>query len=335
MSTAPSDQSLSVAKRQSCRLAVIREPRRLEFIEQPLPSIAPGQVRVRLEGCGVCASNGPVWEGRPWFDYPREPGSPGHEGWGVIDEVGTDVTHLQAGQRVAMLSYHAFADYDVAEADAVVPLPSELNEFPAPGEPLGCAMNVFRRSDIQPGQKVAVVGIGFLGGLLVQLATHAGAEVIAISRRRWALDLAEQCGAQHCIAFDEPWKVQEQVQQIAGGDGLPRVIEAVGNHAALDVAGELVGVRGRLVIAGFHQDGPRQVNLQSWNWRGIDVINAHERDPAMYVRGIQDALDAMAQGRLDPRPLLTHTFPLEELDRALEMQHQRPDGFLKALVVTG
>ena len=70
-----------------------------------------------------------------------------------------------------------------------------------------------------------------------------------------------------------------------------------------------------------------------WNWRGIDVINAHERDPAIYVQGIREAVDAVAAGRIDPARLLTHRYPLERLDEALNATRDRPDGFIKAVVV--
>jgi threonine dehydrogenase-like Zn-dependent dehydrogenase len=90
--------------------------------------------------------------------------------------------------------------------------------------------------------------------------------------------------------------------------------------------------RGRLVIAGYHQDGMRQVNVQLWNWRGLDVINAHERDPRMYIDGIREAVALMQQGVLDPAPLYTHTLPLDRLGDALELTRTRPDGFMKALV---
>src|SRR5690606_24336358 len=119
-----------------------------------------------LEGCGVCGSNLPVLQGRSWFDYPRPPGNPGHEGWGRIAALGPGVSDWSVGQRVAFLSDNAFAEFDIASEDAMVPLPSELDGLDVPGEPLGCAMNVFRRSDIQPGQTVAVIGVGFLGALL-------------------------------------------------------------------------------------------------------------------------------------------------------------------------
>ncbi|MGE5501622.1 MAG: L-iditol 2-dehydrogenase, partial [Ignavibacteriales bacterium] len=91
--------------------------------------------------------------------------------------------------------------------------------------------------------------------------------------------------------------------------------------------------RGKLIVAGYHQDGPRQVNMWLWNWRGIDVINAHERDPAAYIDGIREAVEVVASGRLDPSPLYTHTYPLDRLDEALNATRDRPDGFLKAIVV--
>ena len=111
------------------------------------------------------------------------------------------------------------------------------------------------------------------------------------------------------------------------------MIEAVGRQSALDLASKLTAERGRLVIAGYHQDGPRQVDMQLWNWRGLDVINAHERDPLAYVRGMHAALDAVADGRLDPLPLYTHRFPLEGLGQALEAAESRPHGFVKGLLV--
>jgi threonine dehydrogenase-like Zn-dependent dehydrogenase len=316
------------------RAASISAPRRSELREVERPEPGVGEVRLRLEGSGVCASNLPLWEGREWFEYPPAAGSPGHEGWGTVDALGSGVTGIAVGDRVAALSYRAYAEYDVAAADAVVPLPPSLAGAPFPGEPLGCAMNIFRRSDIRPGDDVAIVGIGFLGALLTRLASNAGARVIAVSRRPFSLDVARAFGAHETVVMDDHWRVIEQVRSLTGGAGCARVIEAVGLQWPLDLAGELTRERGRLVVAGFHQDGPRQVNMQLWNWRGLDVINAHERDPQAYVDGIRAAVDAVASGALDPSPLYTHRFGLDAVGDALDATLGRPDGFLKALVVT-
>src|SRR5437764_10342809 len=195
-------------------------------------------------------------------------------------------------------------------------------------------MNIFHRSAIEPGHTIAIVGIGFLGALLTRLASNAGARVVAISRRPFALDIAKSFGAQHTIAMDDHTRMIDEVKRLTDGKFCERVIEAVGLQWPLDLAGELTAERGRLIIAGYHQDGLRQVNLQLWNWRGIDVVNAHERDPQQYVAGIRGAVDLMESGVLDPTPLYTHVLALDELGKALELTRTRPDGFLKALVVT-
>ncbi len=314
--------------------AVVTGAGEMKVDKFPLPEPASGQVRIQLEGCGVCASNLGPWAGPDWMTFPTEPGGLGHEGWGVIDAIGPDVMDLKVGDRVAALSYHAFASHDVADASMAVKLPKELDGMPFPGEPLGCAMNIFRRSEIKAGQTVAIIGIGFLGAMLTRLATSAGARVIAISRRPFSLDIASSMGAAETIPMDDHWQIIEKVRELTGGTFCDCVIEAVGKQWPLDLAAELTRERGRLVIAGYHQDGARQVNMQLWNWRGLDVINAHERDPAIYIQGIREAIDAVVSGRLDPRPLMTHTFPLSRLDDALNATRDRPDGFLKAMVVT-
>ena len=312
--------------------ARIVAPGQVESVEIARPTPRPNEVRVRLEGCGVCASNLPPWEGRPWFSYPMAPGALGHEGWGRIDAVGDEVTAFTQGERVGLLSQNAYAQFDVAPAEAVVRLPQKLGDEPFPAEPLGCALNIFRRSEIQGGQTVAIVGIGFLGALLTQLATRAGARVIALSRRSFALQVARSLGAAKTISLGAKSASIESVRQLTGGKFCDVVIEATGKEEPLNLAAELTAERGRLVIAGYHQDGPREINLQLWNWRGLDVINAHERDPAIYREGMQLAVDAVTRGLLTPAGLYTHTFPLSELASAFRFTAERPNGFMKALI---
>jgi threonine dehydrogenase-like Zn-dependent dehydrogenase len=314
------------------RAAVLTGPKALEIVDAPRPQPGPGEVRVKLEGCGVCASNIEPWHGQPWSTYPGEAGGLGHEGWGTVEAVGEDVRDLAVGDRVATLAGHSFAEYDVAAEANVVKLPPEMAGKPFPGEPLGCAFNIFRRADVQAGQTVAIIGIGFLGAILTKLCSDAGARVIAISRRASSLDLAKHYGASDTIPMDDHWRIIESVKAITGEALCERVIECVGYQWPLDLAGELVGFGGKLVVAGYHQDGPRQVNMQMWNWKGIDVISAHERDPAVNLRGLREAVDAVASGRLDPSPLYTHRYTLDQLDEALEATRDKPDGFVKALV---
>ena len=325
-------KTASPRRTRTMRAAVLAEPGRstVERVERPEPGA--GEALIRIEGCGVCASNLAPWEGAPWFRYPFPPGSPGHEGWGVVEAVGPGADAMLVGQRVSTLSDRAFAAHVTAPIAHLVVLPRALDGRPFPGEALGCAMNIFERSEIRAGDTVAIVGIGFLGALLVQLAKAEGARVIAVSRREHSRAVARRAGADEAVTFGEPPEVEGKVRELTNGEVCDRVIECTGKQRALDVVGKLARVRGRVVIAGFHQGGPRTVDMQLWNWRGLDVINAHERDPERYLAGIRAAVAAVEAGRMNPFPLLTHEFPLEELGAALAATAAREDGFVKALV---
>lgn len=322
-----------MAHKNRMRAAVLLGPGQFCLQETAIPTPSENEIRIRLEGCGICGSNLAPWEGRDWFKYPFNPGQPGHEGWGVVDAIGPEVTRWKLGDRVAALSYNAFAEYDLVPEHSAVPFPSSIRNQPFPGEALGCAVNVFRRSDIHARQIVAIIGIGFMGALLVAMAVKAGATVIAISRRGFALELARHYGAQHTIEMIDHGTIIEKVTEITTGRGCDRVIEAVGAQWPLDLAGELTRERGKLVIAGYHQDGPRQISMQMWNWKGLDVINAHERDPQIYIDGMQAAAKAVQEGQLDPNPLYTHTFPLDRIGEGFSTMQKRPDRFLKGVVM--
>lgn len=325
----------TVARRSTMIAAAIAEPRHIELLEVPIPEPGPREMRVRVEGCGVCASNIAPWEGRPWFEYPMSPGTPGHEGWGYIDAIGSEVVGFEEGDRVAFLSSRAFAEWDITYSNSAIKLPKDFASLPFPGEPLGCAMNILKRSGIKPGETVAIIGIGFLGTLLTQLAVKAGARVIGIARKPDSLAMARAFGASDVFLSGNIARrksLVEVVRKCTGGKFCDVVIEAAGKQETLDLASELVRERGRLVIAGYHQDGPRQVNMQLWNWRGLDVINAHEREPAVYLSGMRSAIEAVKRGIISPGALYTHQLPLSRLGEALEMAAQRPAGFIKALV---
>ncbi len=312
--------------------AVITKPGKVALQTFPMQNTGNQEVLVKVTGCGLCASSLPVWEGRDWFSYPLAPGAPGHEGWGVVEEIGEEVHGLLKGDLVAFLGSASFAQFAILPAAEVIKLPEELVDVPFPAEPLGCAVNIFRRSDIQPGQTVGIIGCGFLGLLLVQLCKTAGARVIALSRRPSSLEKAKANGADELIALEDHHRIIEEVKELTQGSFCDRVVECTGMEWPLNLAAELCKIRGVLVIAGYHQDGMRQLNVQLWNWRGLNVVNAHERDPWRYVEGIGLAAEYYLKGVMDHEELLSHAFPYTHLQEALNLQQAAPDGFTKAYI---
>lgn len=320
------------AEPATIQTAVLTAPQQFQVQYHVPPVCADNEVVVQVEGCGLCASSIQVWEGRPWFEYPLAPGAPGHESWGRLIATGKDVKDLLVGQRVACLAENAYVEQLNVAAENVVPLPPALDGRPFPGEAIACAMNIFRRADVHAGQSVAIVGAGFLGLLLVQLAVDAGARVFVMSRRESVRQLAEECGAEASFDADDWWGNAHKIVELTRGAGCERVIEVTGMQFALDAATEMIGEYGKLAIGGYHQEDLRQVNMQKWNWRAIDVINAHERDSRRCLEGMKMAVAATIEGRIRPQDLLTHKFSFSQLDQAFETLLERPDGFIKAWV---
>src|SRR6266851_2187032 len=295
-----------------------REARVVDVIE---PTAGPGQVLLRITACGVCGSDLNAWRGVPGIEYPLTPGAPGHEAIGEIVALGPDVVEPRIGQTVTGLLWTGFAELAVARASDVLPVPSEMGEIL--GEPLACAMNVVRRAGIQPDDQVALVGFGYLAALIVHLLPTSCAWV-AIASRAASRELAIRLGAAAVYDFtsvpNDAW------------DHFPVVIEAAGVQQTLDYATWLTAYGGRLVVAGYHADGPRTVNMQSWNWKGIDVINAHDRKPQVFVRSLRDGLRIVAERGLDLSALQTHAFGPEDAAAAFRVAESRPPGFVKSVV---
>lgn len=321
--------------RSTMAAAVFPAPGCVEFRQVTIPSPGPRQVCVQMEGCGVCVETVAAWLGEGVREYPLAPGAPGGEAWGRVESVGEEVTGVAPGDRVGVLTETGFAEYSLVEAERLVVLPEALDAEPFPARALGGAVNVFRRSFIEKGETVAVVGIGFLGALVTQLAVLAEARVIAVGRRPFALRMAKQFGAAAAVLQKEEahdLQLLEMIRKMNGDRQCDVVIEASGAQEGLDLAAELTRDRGRLVVAGSHSNGPRSVDMALWNQRGFDVVNAHESSPAILREGMREAATAVACGLLQPGALYTHRFSLGRLDDALRLAAERPPGFMKALV---
>jgi threonine dehydrogenase-like Zn-dependent dehydrogenase len=139
-------------------------------------------------------------------------------------------------------------------------------------------------------------------------------------------------GAKYLIPFSNSYVVLDEVGRVTAGEFCERVIEATGYQEALDLAGELSAIGGKLLIAGVHRDGLRRVNLQLWNTRGLDVVTAYDHEPEAYLGGMRAAILALGEGRLEPTPLYTHRFRLPDLPDAFELLVNRTDGFMKSLM---
>ena len=330
--------------------------------EIPVPTPGYGEVLLRVYACGVCTSEvhllqtlsqpasyaihevpvGPQpgmhdWQVRRTVEEARaasfdEPLLLGHEVSGQVEALGEGVSGVQIGQRVTALAQRGFAEYVVVRAANLVSLPDDLPFYLALGEPIGCAVNAAIRARVEIGDTVGLVGTGFMGLLLLQLLAQRGAaRVIAIDPRSNARTLAQQLGADIVLdpVQEDP---MEAIWRLTEGKGADVVIEATGNQAGLTLASHLTRTRGRLVIYGYHQGDARTVEMQLWNLRGLDVVNAHQRDDAEYLAGMRRGITMLKYGKLRMAPLVTHRFLLEQTAEAFALAARCPEHFIKAVV---
>ncbi|PZE21666.1 zinc-binding dehydrogenase [Paenibacillus xerothermodurans] len=314
------------------KIAQLTEQRSFIIEDLPTPTPGPRQILIRVNMCGICTGELHVWdEAQLSHVYPL---SLGHEVAGVVEAVGSAVTEFAAGDRVAAINQRAgFAEHCVVDADHAAVLPDNLETGAALGEPIACAVNAARR--IRPGfqDTIVIVGCGCMGLLLIQcLKAQGPKKVIAVDLREEAAAQALKYGADAALLVGHD-HLQTKILELNGGQEPDILVEATGFQAGLTLCGELVKVRGKLVIYGYHQGPPRLVNMQLWNWKGLDVINAHERDPLVYAAGMKIGLDLLASGKLRTDELITHRFSLDQINDAFRLSCQKPAGYIKSVII--
>jgi D-arabinose 1-dehydrogenase-like Zn-dependent alcohol dehydrogenase len=254
-----------------------------EIVHKEFPEPGPGQVRIRIQACGVCHSDSITKEGLFPISFPRVPG---HEIAGILDAVAPDVPIFKVGHRVGLgwhgghcnycepcrrgefilcqngqisgISYDGgYADYVIAPANALALIPDDLNAVEA--GPLLCAgvttFNSLRHSGARPGDTVAVVGIGGLGHLGVQFAAKSGYRTVAIARGQDKAPLAKELGA-HVYIDTTTHNPAAELQKLGGASV---ILSTVTNAAAIEAVMGGLKEGGKIIIVGV-PDKPFEAN---------------------------------------------------------------------------
>jgi L-iditol 2-dehydrogenase len=312
------------------RVAVLPEPGRFDIVDQAVPDLGPDDVLVRVAACGVCASELDIWSGLsghatyPWY--------PGHEVSGVVERAGEAVRFPAPGDRVAVwVTTRGFAEYVAVNAGYCFDAKGVSLDV-ALGEPLACAVNAVEVAGVSLGDDVVIVGAGFMGHVVHQLVDLQGPrQVIVADSRDDALKRAEQLGATRVVNVTRESLV-DAVMEATGGVGADVSFEFTGVQPPLDALGDITRMSGAIVLGGYHQGPPRQVPLAQWNWKALRIVNAHFREVAIILRGMERGMRLLTSGRISLDDLVTHRFPLDEIDAAFQTALDKPEGFVKAMV---
>ncbi len=294
-----------------------------ELRDVPIPAIGDDELLIKTHSCGVCSGDLFVYQNRADFvdSYNRL----GHEASGEVVAVGKNVQHIVEGDIVTALALPAYQAYFAASANRVIKLPDTIDPTFALGEAVACCVHAANRFGTRKGDRVVIIGCGFMGLVCQQLTAYQGAGYIAaidvIDER---LAMARQLGA------NVTYRATDDLTHEAPFDV---VIEAAGVQSAVDLGTQLVAEHGRLVLVGYHQsnNGMRSVNMQQWNYKAIDVINGHVRREDEKMEAMRQGMELMAAGHIRTEPFST-VYPFADIEQAFRDLDRRKAGLFKAVM---
>jgi len=342
---------------RAVRFLAVGKP--LEVVNLPIPEPAPGEVRVKVAACGVCASDLHMFDGSLPTRTPP-PVTPGHEASGVVSALGDGVGGWSLGDRVVIAAGKACGkcaacargadfdqclspltmgvDYDGAWADeCVVPaqalvalpdsVPFEVGAICADAVSTPYAA-VVHTGALRAGERVAIFGVGGLGTHAVQIARMAGASfIIAVDPNVGARERALRLGADLAV---DPDGAVAAIREATGGDGVDLSFDFVGANAVLKLAVAALAKGGRAVIVGVSGERISLGPSVTFAFRGTHLIGSY----GYTVADLTQVIGLVASGRLDLNGSISARFTIDEAEEAVRILRQKENNPVRILLLS-
>jgi len=304
------------------RAACFEGPRKVSLREIELEP-REDQVLVKTFQASICGTDKLYYGG----EVPKEVGLPicpwGHEGGGVVVEVGSKVREFTEGDIVMSFGPGTFADYFLSTVPyGCIKAPEGVEvEVACLGEPLACAVHAAKiaSKNVCVGDSVAVVGVGFAGQIILQGLRRGGADLLfAIDKVDFKLDFAKKFGADVTLNVERD-NVVKEILDLTDGRGVDLVVEASGSGDGLNLASDIVRHNGTIVIYS-HYMKPFLANLYRWHEDALNIVHAclmHHTKEEMVVWA-REAFRLVKKNIFNVKPLITKRYSLSEISDAFE-----------------
>jgi D-arabinitol dehydrogenase (NADP+) len=323
----------------------IVEPGRAVVLEMKRPEPGPGEVLIEVMACGICGTDIHIFRGEYIGAYPI---IPGHEFSGIVEEVGEGVTRFKRGDHVAVepniacnncynclhnrqnfcLNWEAvgvtrpgaMAHYVLAPEENTFDIGSLPFEAGALMEPLSCIIHGLQELDISLADRIAVLGAGPIGLLMIQLIRHMGAvEVIAVDRNRARLDAAARYGASPTVTDVNLLKP----------DGYDVVVDATGVVEVMSKTLDFVRPGGSVLLFGVPPKGkPMQIEPFTMFRKGLSIFSSFTS-----VRNSYQAVSLLQSGIIDFGGIISHSLSLDEFQHGVEIIEKGAEQVKKVMII--
>lgn len=308
---------------------IMEGPQKSKIIEVDMPEIEKdSDVMVKLRYCGVCRSEHYDWENA------EKDMSFGHEPVGVVYKVGNAVKKVKVGDRVSG-PFYGGAEYSVTDENNLILIPDNVKDEEAVAEPLGCLVSAVSKVRIPVvGDKVAVVGCGYMGCGAISLLTKRGAEVVGIDIRKECRENALKYGAKEVYTPEEILNIcsTQSSGTWAQSGGFPLVMEWAETNESLDLAINITAMCGQLAIGAYHTGEKRLVDVQQLNVKAIDCLSTHPREWDLLLSSCQNAIKMLSEGTWNYKTVPTKIYPITKFDEAQRELTTKYGKYMKALV---
>ncbi len=311
--------------------------RKLELREIDIPEPGPYELLVKVDACGICTWDLFIYSGgfRSFKDYPFYFG---HEGVGTVEKTGPQVTRFKRGDRIALresrdigaLGTGHMAEYAIQRENEVIPLPDDGK--PAEHwmiEPVACCVNAVDLAPIRPGMRVALVGSGFMGSILLQLLAMSPASRIAVfDLKKESLEFARTVGPDGLV---EVYDLNDGAvpDELMGSFDI--VFETAAVEPAFRLANSLVRTGGTLGIFSWHHHD-MTFDFGDWHVRGITVLNTSPAAAPDFADCFRRSVPLIESGRVDLAPLVTHVGGPEEAAALYADGLSKENGYVKGVI---
>ena len=299
-----------------------------EIVDSEVGEPGPGQVQVEVAACGICSWDLQTFRagGDSAFAAP-----PGHEGVGYVAKLGDGVEGIELGQRVAG---GGFARVRNLPTNRVYKIPdSALADEHWIVEPVSCVVTGMDHCQLKAGERLAMVGCGFMGLMMIQGLAGAGADqLIALDVDDRRLRLALELGATeaHNVASNDFDDVRADLR----ARGIDTVVDTSGAQSGLDLATDIVRRAGRINLFGWIKGTEATFNPSTWHGKAISIVNS---SPAAQLRDpFPPAIRLIHNGIIDLKPLVTHVVDIDDYPSFMTgVTTGEVDGYIKGVVTHG
>lgn len=312
----------------------IVEPNKIEIRPVEVPEPKPNEVQLRVKAVGICAWDSYLFQGISALG--PMPYIIGHEAVGVVEKVGSLVTKFKPGDKVfaASGSNNMMCQYINLEEDCIAKIPDDVEDYSKwVLEPTVCVVNLLALTQIQPGDRVVLVGAGYMGLLTLQglmNSTQAGS-VTVFEVRPERLEIARSYKPEFCF---DPYSPEGEAHRewIRKTGGADVVIELSGAQSGYDLATELTAdTAGKLVLGSWHRQEMR-FDGNRWHLSGLTILNLAPGSNRNFRQMIPRTAELVRQGVYNPGSLVTHVADLYSAEELFRISIEKPQDYIKGVV---